>query len=133
MIQDLAILFIFHFIFDGLLQSRTVARNKSSDMKYLLGHLMYIMFGILLAGTFFTELNKSQVFLFALLNTILHGIIDWNIWNVYKYSVLKRFPDAAEGKIKFEYWEDSWFYHFIMGDQLLHNLCYLATYLLIRG
>ena len=133
MITDLAILFGFHFIFDGLLQSREMARNKSTDMKVLLSHLVYIILGILLAGLFFTGLTREQTVTFAVINAILHGLIDWNIWNLYKYSVLKRFPDCVTGKIKFEYWEDSWFYHFILGDQLLHNLCYLGTYLLIKG
>lgn len=128
MITDLAILFIFHFIFDGLLQTRKVARNKSSDMKYLLGHITYVMFGILLAGLFFTGMDKNNIFTFAVSNAILHGIIDWNIWNVYKYSVVKRYPDVTD---RFEYWNDGWFYHFIMGDQLLHTLCYLATYLIL--
>lgn len=133
MLTDLAILFLFHFIFDGLLQTRDMAVRKSSDMKVLFSHMSYIIIGILLAGLFFTGLNPQQVFIFALINTALHGIIDWNIWNVYKYSVLKRFPEVAAGKIKFEHWEDSWFFHFILGDQLLHNLCYIATYLLIKG
>lgn len=130
MILDFAILFSFHFIFDFLLQSRTTAKNKSSNMRYLLGHLFCIMFGILLAGMFFESMTPSQVFKFALINTILHGLIDWNIWNVYKLTVIKRFPVATD---KFEFWEDSWFYAFIGLDQLLHSLCYLSTYLLFQG
>lgn len=133
MLQDLAILFGFHFIFDGLLQTRETARNKSTSIRVLFSHMTYIILGILLAGVFFTGLTPEQTFNFALINTILHGIIDWNIWNLYKYSVLKRFPECASGKIKFEYWEDSWFYHFILGDQLLHNLCYIITYALLRS
>ncbi len=132
MLTDLAILFTFHFVFDGLLQTRDMAKRKSSEMRVLFSHMVYIVLGILTAGLFFTGLNPEQVFIFALINTALHGIIDWNLWNVYKYSVLKRFPEVATGKVKFEHWEDSWFFHFIMGDQLLHMLCYLATYALIQ-
>lgn len=133
MLFELGILLVSHVIFDFLLQSRTTAKNKSSNIKYLFGHLFTIMFGIMLTGLFFKSMSQTNLFLFALSNTIVHGIIDWNIWNLYKYSVVKRFPEVADGKIKFEYWEDSWFYNFIALDQLLHGLCYLITYFLFKG
>lgn len=133
MIQDLSILLVFHFIFDFLLQSRKTANKKSSDMKVLIGHLFSMMFGILLAGLFFTTLNQKDIFVFAIANTALHGIIDWNIWRIYKGIILKKYPDVANGKIVFEYWNDKLFYSFIGLDQLLHTLCYLLTYKLIKG
>jgi len=71
----------------------------------------------------------SQGVLFALLNVIAHGIIDWNIWKLYKFTVLIRHPGAD---IHFAYYDDSMFYNFIALDQALHGLCYLLTDNLVR-
>ena|SRR6478735_6599840 len=122
-------LMITHGIFDWLLQDRETAKNKSSKFKFLAGHLFIIYFGLLLWGLLFGKLYFHDSFLFALSNTILHGIIDWNIWKLYKYLAIKRYPDIDQN---FPYWEDSWFYNFIMLDQLLHGVCYIVIYDLLR-
>lgn len=122
-------LMLAHGIFDWLLQDRETAKRKSSSFKFLLGHLFLIYNGLLLWGGLFGSLGFYNSLTFALFNTVLHGIIDWNLWKLYKLSVVRRFKDADNS---FQYWEDSWFYNFIALDQLLHGICYIGLYALIR-
>lgn len=129
-IRALILLLLTHGIFDFLLQDRETAKNKSSSFRFLFPHLFLIYIGLSLYGVFSGCYTSKQSFYFALFNTILHGLIDWNIWKVYKFSVLKRFPSAERD---FEYWEDSWFYNTIMVDQLLHGFCYLGIHVLVKG
>jgi hypothetical protein len=122
-------LMIFHGVFDWLFQDRETAKKKSSNFKYLVAHLFILYTGILVWACVFGGLGLHDTFLFAVSNVILHGIIDWNLWKLYKLSVLKRFKEA-DGQ--FAYWEDSWFYNFIMVDQLLHGICYVVLFFLLR-
>lgn len=109
-------LFIVHFFADFILQSRTMAHNKSSHLGWLSLHLI-IQFLAFWAVTWSWE--------FALVNAIIHGVVDWNIWRLYKASVYlranrmepKRVPTAD-----FKYWEDGMFYWFIGLDQMLHGI-----------
>jgi hypothetical protein len=120
---------IVHSVFDWLVQDRETAKNKSYSFKYLFPHLFLIYIGLMLWGLFAANLNHQQSFLFAVGNCILHGIIDWNIWKVYAYTVKKRFENLD----LFTYYEDRWFYNFIAIDQLLHGLCYVLLYSIIQG
>ncbi len=115
---------VLHFVADFILQSREMGQKKSSELSWLGKHLA-IQFGIFFIGLiWFTE----EAFLFAGLNTILHGVIDWYIWKGYKWSVagwLKANPEHEVTKTYvttgvYEYWKDHWFYSTIGLDQLLH-------------
>ena len=127
--SSLVTLMICHLVFDWLLQDRETATNKSHNIKYLLPHVILINAGILIWGLFFTDLTNKQVFIFALSNSVLHAIIDWNIWKLYAVTVVKRFDNLDS----FTYWNDRWFYNFIAFDQLLHGLCYIVIYFLLNG
>lgn len=121
-------LFFLHFIADFLLQSREMGKNKSSNWGWLFAHLV-IQFLVFLpfAGGYF-----------ALANAMIHGIIDRNIWSLYKKLCefrmeedesfsLGAFSQMRENE-EFEYWEDHWFYVTIGLDQFLHaaTLIFLA-------
>lgn len=142
-------LIILHFIADFLLQSREMGKNKSSDWGYLTLHLLiqYIVFLPVLGVTW------------SLINALVHGLIDRNIWNIYKMWALNKINhevDVAhdlallnakvnpvdfsfnpewknikrEELIKsFKYWEDHMFYTTIGFDQMLH----MITLVLIWG
>ena len=137
----IAKLLALHFIADFLLQSREMGKKKSSELRWLLAHLSIQFTVFLLVG-----------WKFALVNALIHGLIDWNIWKLYKlfvhlrldkrtsieYAVRfvytqkhnKRWRKAMYNRhVKnFQYWEDHWFYATIGFDQLLHGLTlvYLA-------
>jgi hypothetical protein len=115
-----------HVLTDWILQDRETAKNKSSNNRYLFPHLFIIHCGLLIWAKL-SGLNFYDSFTFAFLNTILHGIIDKNLIKVYKYLVVKRFPEVLKG-MPFEYWEDKMFYDYIAIDQLLHGICYVLIW-----
>lgn len=109
-----------HFLADFVFQSRDMGKNKSSNFRYLLMHL-FIQFMFMLPFGF----------LFSLSNAIIHGFIDWNIWNLYKWSVYKRLADQqalAEHASTYKYWEDHLFYTTIGFDQMLHAITLYALF-----
>jgi hypothetical protein len=167
-IYFLSTAFVLHFIADFLLQPRWMGTRKSSEFKVLLMHLG-IQFGVMTSGLLLMSLlwlfkdrevlayyhttimdsflkDLSPVLLFGILNTLIHGIIDWNIWKLYKFSAhirISRFvrqkATNPDGTISFsenqlyqdavknwKYWEDSVFYDTIGFDQLLHGLTILG-------
>jgi len=116
-----------HFIADFLLQSREMGTKKSNEFVWLLRHLI-IQYGVMFIGLtpafLLGYMSGPKYLLLMTLNTIVHGIIDWNIWNVYKYSVVLRNSSKKIEVLKAEwkYWEDHWFYSTIGFDQLLHSV-----------
>jgi hypothetical protein len=162
-------LLILHFVADFLLQSREMGQKKSSEWRWLLKHLA-IQFGVfflivpLLKANemciygeqnfpeymntsdfivrFLIQLPLSVGFVFSLFNTLIHGLIDWNIWKAYKlyaYYKIKATAkrnqgcDPSEEAIAmyardFKYWEDHWFYTTIGFDQLLHTSTIIVLY-----
>jgi len=119
----MAYCFLIHFIADFLLQSRDMAKNKSSNFTYLAVHaqILFVVFTIAL----FPFLGIEALW-FSLLNSIIHGIIDWHIWRVYKW--IKR----KENINTFKYWEDSMFYSFIGFDQFLHGATLVGLLCLLK-
>ena len=159
-------LMVLHFIADFILQSREMGKKKSSEPKWLLKHLgiqLGVMFIGLAIPLFFNTMDTitaacpgcytdAQVlgtssivalivaFRIAFLNALIHGLIDWNIWKLYKISAYLRIKkEAKEGNFglawiaesgkNWQYWEDHWFYTTIGFDQLLH----VSTLLLLAG
>jgi hypothetical protein len=127
----IAKLLVLHFIADFLLQPREMGVKKSSDIRWLGGHL---------AIQFLIFFPFTSVW-FALANCTVHGVIDWYIWRGYKWSVHKRLYDAGNGKLthslmsdqgEWRFWMDDLFFKTIGFDQLLHGLTLviLAGYLL---
>jgi hypothetical protein len=128
--KSLVLLIVMHVVFDFVLQDRETAKKKSSQFSYLLPHLFILAFGLLLYTILSDRYTSWQGFSFMLGNIILHGIIDWNIWKLYKLSVLIRFKNVGND---FEYYNDGMFYNFIALDQALHGLCYLGLDYLVRS
>jgi hypothetical protein len=128
----IALLLMTHFVADFILQSREMGKKKSSEPEWLLKHLLiqYFAFFIVLSFT------DGHYFWFALLNTLIHGVIDWNIWNLYKLYAYKAIAKNPQHPLltnnpaePWKYWEDHWFYTTIGFDQLLHML----TLVLLAG
>ncbi len=141
----LAKLFVLHFIADFILQPREMGKKKSTEWRWLAAHLSIQFVIFLFVG-----------WKFALENAIIHGVIDWNVWRLYKLyahmSIEKsvsveycakllddHMMTQEERKtlydskvIGWQYWEDHLFYTTIGFDQLLHmlTLYYLSGWLL---
>lgn len=152
-------LMVAHFIADFLLQSREMGKKKSSEWRWLLKHLgiqfgvFFLVVPLVVANKictqgemdfpeymndpkFWTDLlipfSLKAGFWFSFFNALVHGLIDWNIWKLYKLSAYIRMKYEkdkhlylkADGKTVIEdkwfYWEDHWFYTTIGFDQLLH-------------
>jgi hypothetical protein len=98
--------------------------------------------------------GMGTAILFSMCNAAIHGVIDWNIWSLYKKQVKKRLNKAAymravedtdwntsyknrcERHLKvlaeeFKYWEDKGFYTTIGLDQLLHTLTIILLFALL--
>lgn len=129
----LAYLFFLHFIADFVLQSREMGKRKSTDLWYLTYHVI-IQMTVMFLGTYFV-LGDVKAFHFATLNGIIHGVIDWNVWKMYKYYV-KRLIESTHGSDPFlnteaanqwRYWEDHRFYLTIGFDQFLHSITILLV------
>lgn len=147
----LAYLFVLHFIADFIFQSREMGQKKSSEWRWLARHLLiqfsFFLFGLGFASLFTDHLTAQAIVLIPILNTLVHGIIDWNIWRLYKLSAGYRIKQQIykdeewsgerfagipseeymakrmkEEATKWQYWNDHWFYTTIGFDQLLHAL-----------
>lgn len=127
----LVLLIVVHIVFDFVLQTRDIAKNKSSNIKYLIPHLVMLGFGLMIFTKLSGRYSPNQAMLFVSWNVILHGIIDWHIWRFYKWTVIKRTKGQADYNYKF--YEDGVFYDFIAYDQGLHALCYLGLDWVVRS
>src|SRR5579872_3340422 len=140
-------LMVLHFVADFILQSREMGQKKSSEISWLLKHLL-IQFGVMFAGITPVLLLRyvdaaannaliaaypAYVFviaacisasMFSLINTLVHGLIDWNIWKAYKLYAYRKIKaearrnqgcEPSEEAVAmyardFQYWNDHWFY-----------------------
>ena len=130
--------FVCHFVADFILQSRDIATRKSSELSVLAKHLWVIMWVPVMVYVLSICLMIAPLSIFMykpilgmiVVNAAIHGVIDWNIWKMYKAFVKSRFPDATAD---YKYWEDHWFYATIGLDQLLHALTIIILFFLIFG
>lgn len=148
-------MFSLHFVADFICQSREMGQKKSTHLEWLAKHLLIQFFWF--AGGLIFQLGPITAIKFALFNTLIHGIIDWNIWKAYKLSAYKRIikeirkeyrekfgedtwsddeslvqviaKDSYQEKVKnWKYYEDHWFYTTIGFDQLLHAITIIVLY-----
>lgn len=119
-------MFFLHFVADFFFQSREMGQKKSSELLWLLVHIL-IQFFVFFIGLLYV-LTPLAAYQIACANACLHGIVDWYIWKLYKWNVgirLKRQFKDDEEAIQFhvdhwEYWKDKAFYTTIGFDQFLH-------------
>lgn len=125
MLVDLAVLFTLHFIADFPLQSRDMAREKSTKLKVLIDHVWVHLLVFSTAGWFLLPYMTGLVL--AAVVAIVHGVIDWYIWRGYKWYRMRglRHADSAAS---FRWWEDGLFFTVIGFDQLLHGLTIIVAY-----
>ena len=76
----------FHWLADFVFQGDEMAKNKSKNIKWLLYHIL-IYYLIMLVFTLFIMVNYYGIFSFiwVLINTFLHFIIDYITSKINKY------------------------------------------------
>jgi hypothetical protein len=140
----LSLLFVSHFVADFIFQSRKMGKEKSEKYEVLLHHLAIIAVGSVPAALYCFNYIDQSFGKYVFFNTLIHGIIDWNIWKLYKYKAYKdilasvRSYETSEGLIgeksvesgieNYKFWDDHWFYVTIGFDQLLHGLTIIILY-----
>jgi len=110
-LTTIILILLVHFISDWLLQSRSMAENKSSNMKVLLKHGCIISLP-LLSLCMFLHFSILSIILISSIYFILHILQDKFIWGFYKIWYIKR-------NLK-EYWKDYWWFSTIAIDQFIH-------------
>jgi hypothetical protein len=125
-------LLFLHFVADFYLQDRETARKKSLELRWLAKH-MAVLYTVFQLGTFLMLAARGALLPhylatigFSTANAVVHGVIDWYIWHVYRVSVILRYPGVSFRD--FTWWEDHGFYFTIGFDQLLHALTLCSLY-----
>ena len=113
------LIIILHLLSDWLLQPRKVATRKSSSDKWLGIHIL-IIFVVFAAYCLIAGL---PIYL-ALINAVLHGIIDRTIWRGYKKIRHGEYTQKDIDNKYIKVYTDDWFWKTIGVDQALH-LCIL--------
>lgn len=155
MVISLLVFMFAHFVSDFIFQSREMGKQKSEKFTVLFDHLSIITTGMLAAGILvFRDLQDAAIF--AVVNSIVHGVIDWNIWKLYKIYAMGRIKNDAQeianayglsgtgktkeqvrqekmdilmqARLEFKYWDDHWFYVTIGFDQFLHAATIVILY-----
>jgi peptidoglycan biosynthesis protein MviN/MurJ (putative lipid II flippase) len=106
-LKTIIIILIIHFIADFVLQSSWMAQNKSKSNIALLTHVFVYMIPFLIIG-----------FWYAVLNSVLHFIIDYNT---------SRLTSKLWSKGEVHY-----FFVVIGLDQTLHFICLFSTYIILN-
>ena len=129
-------LFLSHFFFDFICQSRDMGKKKSENFVYLFAHTFIIFIGVGIGAYYVFDKSFEKALMFGFYNAVTHCVIDGLIWRFYKifkiiglvgpdgfmeYLVDKKNTQKIEEfKSNFKYWEDPWFYSTIGFDQFLH-------------
>lgn len=114
------ILVVYHFVCDWLLQSRYIAKNKSTKLSALGLHLLILYLGLQLAvGLMGYNYN---VYTFGLITfyIALHGVQDWFIWRGYAKFFHKEDVPTIDNKM---------FWNTIAVDQIIHLVLLMLLFL----
>jgi hypothetical protein len=103
MVEDIIILVWLHFLADFVLQSDKIATQKSSSLSALGIHSALYGMIFIVAG-----------FQYALLNGVLHGIVDF-----FSSRIAKKFYQEGDRHS---------FFVTIGADQAIHMTCLILTY-----
>lgn len=115
------LIFVVHFLADFVFQSSKMATGKSKSLKWLSIHI----------GVYGLVSLISAVFISAKFGNYVYGF-SWWIVNVALHFVV----DYSTSKVTSRFWEQKnmrLFFVMIGFDQLLHNICLIGTYYLLKS
>lgn len=116
----LLILFVVHFLADFVFQSSKMATGKSKSLKWLSIHVgvyaLISLISLFVLGSFYGN------FLFGVywwgINVILHFIVDF-----FTSKITSRFWEQKNMRL---------FFVMIGFDQLIHNVCLISTFFILK-
>lgn len=112
---------IFHFVFDWLLQTRSMAKNKSRRLDVLFAHLFILSVGCIILSLILIKIGHQIEYWKVAINIASHGVIDWYIWRLFKTIKMHKMRDEADWDLfVLTIASDPLFFHFIAIDQCLH-------------
>ena len=115
------LIFVVHFLADFVFQSSKMATGKSKSLKWLSIHV----------GVYGLVSLITAVFISAKFGNYVYGF-SWWILNVALHFAV----DYVTSKLTSRLWEQKnmrLFFVMIGFDQLLHNLCLMGTYYLLKS
>ena len=121
LIYSLVFLLVIHYIADFLCQTREMATNKSTSLKWLTYHVLtytMVLAFSMSAFMFFTAENAGETIMTVWVFTIVNGVLHWCTDFV-----------TSKGTTHF-YKQENWYGFFgLLGlDQLIHTVTLLLTY-----
>jgi hypothetical protein len=118
--MTIILLFVVHFLADFVFQSSKMATGKSKSIKWLSIHVsVYALISLI-----------TLIALGSLYGNFLFGFYWWSI-NVILHFIV----DFFTSKITSRFWEQKnmrFFFVMIGFDQLIHNVCLIATFFLLK-
>ncbi len=103
-----------HFVADFLLQNDDMALNKSKSNYWLSIHVLVYSTTFLFLWTLFSPENALGIWIWVLINYMLHWLTDYCTSRLTSYLWQKE--------------QRHWFFVAIGFDQLVHYTCLLLTY-----
>jgi hypothetical protein len=121
MIYSLVFLLVIHYLADFLCQTREMATNKSTSLKWLTYHVLtytMVLAFSMSAFMYFTSDNAGDTIMTVWLFTIINGVLHWGTDFL-----------TSKGTTHF-YKQENWFGFFsLIGlDQLIHTVTLLLTF-----
>jgi len=116
----LLVIFVVHFLADFVFQSSKMATGKSKSLKWLSIHVaVYASVSLLTFAILATTYgNVLFAFYWWIINVVLHFVVDF-----------------FTSKITSRFWEEKnmrFFFVMIGFDQLIHNICLVTTFFLLK-
>lgn len=130
-----------HLIADFVLQDREMGKKKSEKLQVLVHHCFF-QFWVFYGGLILLDYDSGAIYKFVLLNALVHGVIDWNIWRVYKKFTMWQVKLGKRQNLtgrqghqntEYRYWDDHYFYLTIGIDQFLHLATIVGLWYFIVG
>jgi hypothetical protein len=118
--MTLLIIFVVHFLADFVFQSSKMATGKSKSLKWLTIHV----------GVYASVSLLTFAFLAITYGNILLAFYWWSI-NVALHFI----TDFFTSKVTSRFWEEKnmrFFFVMIGFDQLIHNICLVTTFFLLK-
>lgn len=118
--MTLLIIFVVHFLADFVFQSSKMATGKSKSLKWLSIHV----------GVYASVSLLTFAVLAITYGNILFAFYWWSI-NVALHFI----TDFFTSKVTSQFWEEKnmrFFFVMIGFDQLIHNMCLVSTFFLLK-